>query len=201
MPPAIIIPWIGIGGGFLLLLLGLLWAPFAGSICARAARRNGRDPARYMQEGMKASALQFLPWFYLLSLIREKPLSERVIRAGYILIYALWLLGPVMTWLVLGGQTLLTATEDIDAGSDAVKVLWVAVDVVIAGMNGFVWYHSLRKLRLFHHMRQNAIDPSPLLLIPDGYLSVFKYSVMSYLAMPLFLVITVAIAFTTGAWE
>lgn len=200
IPLVVIVVWIGLVSGFILIVVGALWSPFAGLICANIARNKGADILRYRKEGTQASLHQFLPWLYVVSLMRERPVSEQVVRLGYIIIYALWFLGPIGMWVAVALLTMFTSVEDLDAGSAGVKALWVVVYVAIAVFNGSVWYRSLQALHRFHHSQRTAVSSlNPT--IHEGYLKVFKYSVASYAAVPLFVVIAVILAFATGEWE
>ena len=81
----------------ILAAFGLLWSPIAAITCGRAARARGLDTRRYAIAGAIYSILLFLPWIYLWSKLRNKPLSDSTITLGYMFVYGLWLLGPVVT--------------------------------------------------------------------------------------------------------
>ena len=71
------VAYISLGGGFALILLGVIWYPFAGSICSNIAHNKGADVPRWREQGTKASCHQFLPWFYIVSLMKGKPLPSK----------------------------------------------------------------------------------------------------------------------------
>ena len=83
-------------GGLLLVLpvaltiTGLAWSPFAALICGMRARRNGLPAGQYARAGWSYSAQMLLPGIYLTTLLSGKPFTARVVRAGYILTYAMW---------------------------------------------------------------------------------------------------------------
>ena len=74
----------------LLTLMGIVWSPFAAPICRLMARRNGLPAGQYARTGWSYSAQMLLPWIYLAALLSDKPLPALVVRAGYILTYAIW---------------------------------------------------------------------------------------------------------------
>ena len=74
----------------LLTLMGIVWSPFAALICRLMARRNGLPAGQYARTGWSYSAQMLLPWIYLAALLYDKPLPTLVVRAGYILTYAIW---------------------------------------------------------------------------------------------------------------
>ena len=85
-----------------LAVLGLTWALFGGLLCARAARARELNAWRYAITGAAYSLLFFLPWIYLWSKLRNKPLRLSTITGGYLLIYALWILGPITGFGISG---------------------------------------------------------------------------------------------------
>ena len=85
-----------------LFCIGVLWSPFAGLICGFIARRDGRSFARYTIVGMIASLLFFWPWVYIVRQMNEYPLSVKVIRILYVLLFIFWIGGPVILLAILG---------------------------------------------------------------------------------------------------
>ena len=73
-----------------LTIAGILWSPFAARICGMRARRNGLPAGQYARAGWSYSAQMLLPGIYLTTLLSGKPFTARVVRAGYILTYAMW---------------------------------------------------------------------------------------------------------------
>ena len=85
-------------------IIGVLWSPVAAYTCAQAARSRGLDARRYAIAGAGYSILLFLPWIYLWSKLRGKPLRAITVASGYVLIYVLWLMGPIMFMAILAGS-------------------------------------------------------------------------------------------------
>ena len=89
---------------YMLAAIGLLWSPVAAYTCARVARSKGVDARRYAIAGAIYSILLFLPWIYLWSKLRNKPLRGITVAIGYVLLYALWLIGPISFMAILAGS-------------------------------------------------------------------------------------------------
>ena len=85
----------------LLLLFGVLWAPFAALITARVASARDMASGRMAEAGAKWSLPFFLPWIYLLMRMNCKRLSDKVVVGVYILMYLAVLLGPILVNLLL----------------------------------------------------------------------------------------------------
>ncbi len=74
----------------LLFIAGIIWAPFAGMISARMARRLDLPPGRYARAAWSYSAQFLIPWTYLSATLHGDPTNRETSRADYILIYTLW---------------------------------------------------------------------------------------------------------------
>ncbi len=74
----------------LLFTSGIIWAPFAGMISARMARRLDLPPGKYARAAWSYSAQFLIPWTYLSAVLRGDPTNRETSRADYILIYTLW---------------------------------------------------------------------------------------------------------------
>ena len=121
-------------------MFGLVWAPFAGLVCARAARARGLNPWRYAIVGAVYSALFFLPWIYLLSKIRAKPLRGHTIATGYLFVYGLWLFGPIAEMCIFSspsfsaGGPVPEPTPGPEVTSVLVGVMWAMVAISLLCM-------------------------------------------------------------------
>lgn len=73
-----------------LLILGVLWTPFAVFICRRIAHARGLDVDSYGGAGAGYSALFFLPWIYLVVRMLDRNPPSVLIRASYVLLYVCW---------------------------------------------------------------------------------------------------------------
>lgn len=87
----------------LLLLFGVLWAPFAALITAKVASARDMASGRMAEAGAKWSLPFFFPWIYLLMRMKGKRLSDKVVAGAYILIYLAVLLGPILFNVLLSG--------------------------------------------------------------------------------------------------
>jgi len=87
----------------LLLLFGVLWAPFAALINARVASAREMASGRMAEAGAKWSLPFFFPWIYLLLRILGKRVPDRVVVGAYILMYLTVLLGPILFNVLLAG--------------------------------------------------------------------------------------------------
>ena len=74
----------------LLLVVGIIWAPFGGMICARMARDRGLPAGRYSNAAWSYSAQFLIPWTYLVAVLQGNPTNRETSRIDYILIYTLW---------------------------------------------------------------------------------------------------------------
>ena len=86
---------------YIVAVICLLWSPVAAYACARAARAKGLDARRYAIAGAIYSILLFLPWIYLWSKLRDKPLRSMTVTAGYVLLYLAWLAGPISSMAIV----------------------------------------------------------------------------------------------------
>jgi multisubunit Na+/H+ antiporter MnhG subunit len=89
----------------------LLWAPLGAHICARIARNRGLPVKRYAVAGATYSILFFFPWLYLIMLMHNKTVWKPAIWAAYVILYAGWLLGPIMITLFLAALSVGTLND------------------------------------------------------------------------------------------
>ena len=83
---------------FLAMLPGLVWSPFAALITWRMAQRRGLDGRWYALVGALCSVFLLLPWILLTVALLRRHLPVSVIKLSYILLYAVWLVGPIVIW-------------------------------------------------------------------------------------------------------
>lgn len=78
-------------GALIFLSACIAFAPFAGFICARYAKRNkGLSVWRYAIVGAICSAFLLAPWVYLKMRMGGRPVSIESIKTTYILLYIFW---------------------------------------------------------------------------------------------------------------
>ena len=87
----------------LLLLFGVLWAPFAALVTARVASARDMASGRMAEAGAKWSLPFFFPWIYLLLRILGKRVPDKIVVGAYILMYLAVLLGPILFNVLLAG--------------------------------------------------------------------------------------------------
>ena len=110
--PIISIPVVSV-----VVLFGLVWAPFGALICRRIARSRGFDPRRYTIAGAVYPVLFFLPWVYLVMRMRGRSVPIVVVRSIYVLLYGTWLvlsIWPLHIWrqVFLSAESLSLALPD-----------------------------------------------------------------------------------------
>ncbi len=86
----------------LALVLGVPASPVAALYCAIKARQRGWNVGRYALAGAISSALFFWPCVYLIFRINGKKVSLVFVRLFFILIFFIWMLGPVLSFLLFG---------------------------------------------------------------------------------------------------
>ena len=87
---------------FLLLPMCLLWAPVGGFISVSQARRGGSDIWLYYGlVGALYSIALFVPWVYLTLRLSGKKVAPKIVKLGYVMIYATWTITLVFTFTLL----------------------------------------------------------------------------------------------------
>lgn len=89
--------------GLIMLGICLLWAPLSAYICARIAHNRGLSTRRYAIAGAAYTMLFFFPGLYFVLQMRNKTVWKPAIWAAYAVLYAGWLLGPIVLTLFLAG--------------------------------------------------------------------------------------------------
>ena len=113
---------------------GLLWTPFAALICLAVARARRLEGGGYGKAGALYSLLFFLPWAWLALKMAGVPVPSIVARAGFAVLYALWLCAAVA--LVASGFAGLRYEE--------LRPDWTIL--IFSGVfAGAVWFVSLRR--------------------------------------------------------
>ena len=167
-----------------LAVIGLLWSPIAAYTCARTARARGLNTRRYAITGAIYSILLFLPWVYLWSNLRNKPLSRKTITLGYILTYVLWLFGPI----ALVGTVIGTAF-DYERDPAWTIILLVMLTMVVISVLHQVVAKSTVKSTHSHSSGKHATDLLPALanIMPFvyAYIGIILVILFIYGASPL----------------
>ena len=81
--------------------MSIVWAPIAGLITAKQARRRGLTNTRYYgMVGALYAALLLLPWIHLTLRLSGRTVPLRLIRAVYITVYILWAFYLLVTYVL-----------------------------------------------------------------------------------------------------
>ena len=175
---------------FGLIFVGLIWTPFAAAICLIVARARRLGGEGWGKAGAQYSLLFFLPWVWLVLRMMGVPIPAAVARAGFALLYGLWLLASV---LLVGAGALLTA----GIGTDALRP--DSTILIAAGVfAGAAWFASLRRTLRLRPAREGVPRESEIGAPPSvpmrtayiamhvswtlGSISVFAQGIFEYVA-------------------
>lgn len=144
---------------FWLIGIGLIWTPFAAAICLIVARARRLGGEGWAGAGAKHSLLFFLPWVWLVLRMAGVPIPAAVARAGFALLYGVWLLASV---LLAGAGAFLTA----GIGTDALRP--DSAILIAAGVfAGAVWFASLRRTLRIRPAREGVPRESEISAPPS----------------------------------
>ena len=160
-----------------LVVLSILWMPFAAATCAMIARERGLSAGRYSLLGGLYAFLFMVPSFYLIVRMFGRLPSHRIVTAFYVVLYLYWLVS-----LVIGGDALLRSKlEDIAADEELLSFLKYvpsAIVQTVTWVNLGTWAGSLAWLlqkewrRILGRMPDvepdatGAIEPNMRYLLP-----------------------------------
>ena len=120
-----------------LMVIGLLWTPFAALICLAIARVRRLEGEGYVKAGALYSLLFLLPWVWLVLRMMGVPVPAMVARVGYAVMYGLWLCAVAA--LIIAGAFLTMGFGEEELRPDSVLLIF-------SGMfAGAVWFASLRR--------------------------------------------------------
>lgn len=128
---------------------GFLWTPAAAVICACRARARGLSVSRYALFGALCSVLFIVPWIYLVARMYDKSIPRNIVRTVYIILYALWLIGPIVMLSAVVVNELVFWMENANTQryNLAPYATIFAVSVILAVLNITTWILSLTLLR------------------------------------------------------
>ena len=125
-----------------LVVLSILWMPFAAATCAMIARERGLSAGRYSLLGGLYAFLFMVPSFYLIVRMFGRLPSHRIVTAFYVVLYLYWLVS-----LVIGRDALLRSKlEDIAADEELLSFLKYvpsAIVQTVTWVNLGTWAGSL----------------------------------------------------------
>ena len=166
-----------------LVIIGVVWLPFAAFWCARVARGKGLSVRSYAVRGGVYSALFFLPWVYLTLRMAGKSGARAVATGSYWLLYAIWFVfvmfavGIDVFYLPSGDQP-----EHYRQTLFGFDWGWInqLIDMSLLAMSVYLWVSSLRKLR----RRSKGDGPNegaPLCTTPPdwAYLTPLWYGILN----------------------
>ena len=143
-------------------VLGLIWAPFAAWLCARAARARRLDSRKFAVAGAVYSILLFWPWVYLILRIRGKRVPGRAVHVVYIILYSI-------VWPA-SGLTIMFAT----LGSSR---WFVMVCLALVLCNVVTWFISHRRLAGWHRRHGRSMPNEADEVLPNrAYIMPFAYT-------------------------
>ena len=108
--------------GFFVVFACLVWSPFAAVITWRIARRQGLDGGRYALMGAASSIFMLLHWPLLVVTLLTTRVPVWTTRLCYIMLYVVWLLGPIMFWGQFIARFDYLMTFGVGAGSGVVDL-------------------------------------------------------------------------------
>ena len=185
VPPMLAVPAL-----FLLIPLGIVWAPFAAAICGKIARKRGLDPGDgYIKAGLSSSFWLFVPWIYLVSRMRGKPLPHTLVVAAYCMLFLMWMFG---TWVPAFGLSLLFfgSNDGIWGPFDKLgekyelsgAILTSTIAIAWPVITLMLWAVLLRQMyHLYRNYRRGALNASQSASIEPVYLRPFKYTIATFL--------------------
>lgn len=173
----------------LLMPLGILWMPFAAAICGTIARKRGLDPGDgYIKAGLSSSFWLFVPWIYLVSRMRGKPLPHGLVIAAYCALFLLWMFGtwvPAfgLSWLFFRGDDRVWGPFDKLGEqyelSGAILTSIIAIALPIVAL--ILWAVSLWQMsRRYRNYRRGALNASQSASIEPVYLRPFKCTIATF---------------------
>lgn len=128
---------------FSLTLLGVLWVPVGCAICGLIAQRRGLEVRPWIWRAAKSSALAFLPWIYTVARVSGVHVPSFLVWTAYIVLYSVWLAGPVITMPLFG----IVGVDDIDWDRSPSRIgrhpVFLVVYLVLALANVSTWFISL----------------------------------------------------------
>ena len=173
----------------LLIPLGIVWAPFAAAICGKVARERGLKPGDgYIKAGLSSSFWLFVPWIYLVSRMRGKPLPHTLVIAAYCTLFLLWMFGTWvpsfgLSWTFFRGDDRVWGPFD-QLGEQyglygAILTSTIAIAVPIVTL--ILWAVSLWQMsRRYRNYRRGALNASQSASIEPVYLRPFKCTIATF---------------------
>lgn len=148
---------------------GLVLAPFAALLAWYLSRRTGLRGLREAVAGAAYSAFLVAPCILLLIVLFRGRLSGSVVKACYVALYIVWLIGPVVFWGIYEAETGyqlpdsdLSSTSLIGSSIDNV-VFWLMVSLWIgSALMTFKWWRSIEEVTIEHLTSFRFIMPYAL---------------------------------------
>ena len=194
---------------YALLFAGIVWSEIGEGIAKRLAERNINGWALSVREGASVFVIHLFPSLYMLSLLRGRPLSRWVVLMGYVIVGALWLVGPVGFWLLSFASVLSMTAEELNASGEGGRQIWAGMSAAWAFLNALLWLFPVRSVLAFHgrnrrrieDMRLRGVEVIPKLPLPGGYIDYFRGFARVLLLFPLLAVIGAIVVFFTTDWH
>ncbi len=123
------------------LLLGLPMSPVAALYCAIKARQKGWNIGRYALAGTISSALFFWPWVYLVFRIHNRKVHLVFVRLFFVLMFIIWMVGPVGLHLLFGFLGFLASIS----GRDETDIKYFTAMYICIGIINLILWIIARK--------------------------------------------------------
>ena len=192
-------PWVFIGMGMAVVLVGFLWSPIAALLCARAARSRGLAPMRYAFLGVLYSTLMIVPWILLWQRLRRNRVPQRPLVLSYWVLYVgIWGCGALA--LPFNVILLFVLVHFFDGGASGSSPWPTRIDYVFSLMlcsNLAAMVVSARGL--IKRWREDYVPEGGLLarssiLLPKDYVMPFAYVIIVT-------VLSAVVYFTMRVWS
>ena len=170
----------------LLAVLGLLWAIPAAVISGIVAGTRNLRVGHYVFVGANYSISLTVPWFYLMGevILGRPPLSRRLTVAGYVLLFGLWVVGPIGLNIGIISAYLLDLFV-FNKLPPPYMVMGSVFWTIILLANATTCISSIRNMRLREEVERGLAVPLVAPRPVQGYLTPFRWLAFWSFVLPL----------------
>ena len=154
----------------LLLLLGILWTPFAAFISYMISRGKERQPTRYAFVAAICSVLFILPWVAMIVPVRFRSVATIIV---VICAYVTWLIGPL-------GFLFISIDNEFFYGSDTGLLTGIVVAMSLIWVATLIWMIQTQ----IRHTHQYGLLPVYKVIVPSVglWISVIAVALLFYMS-------------------